>query len=134
MLVAATKGDQPVVTLGHQTYQAPPSPPAFPLWQRSNSLSTTLERIATFHAGIAKAAGVDGSVPSLGRHRKERYTFTRRTLLNLLSFVNATLKRDAEMADTESIIQQGLRLFYLNKVSDSADRRAIVNILKAANL
>lgn len=134
MLVAATQGNQPEVTIGQQIYQAPPSTPAFPHWQKLASLNTTLERVATFHAGIAKAAGVDGSAPTLGRHRKERYTFTRRTLLNLLAFVNSSLERNPQGAKDENLVQQGLRLFYLNKVSDPADRRAIVNILKAATL
>lgn len=134
MLVAATQGKQPEITIGQRTYQAPPSKPAYPLWQTLTSLNPTLERIATFHAGIAKAAGVDGSVPSLGRHRKERYTFTRRTLLNLLAFVNASLEQNPGAAKDDTLVQQGLRLFYLNKVSDPADRRAIVNILKAATL
>lgn len=134
MLVTATQGKQPEVTVGQQIYQAPASTPAFPHWQKLNSLNSTLERIATFHAGIAKAAGVDGSAPSLGRHRKERYTFTRRTLLNLLAFVNSSVERNLQTGKEENLVQQGLRLFYLNKVSDQADRRAIVNILKAANL
>ena len=134
MLVAATQGNQPEVTIGQQVYQSRPSTPAFPHWQKLPSLNTTLERVATFHAGISKAAGVDGSAPSLGRHRKERYTFTRRTLLNLLAFVNSSLERNPQSAKDQNLIQQGLRLFYLNKVSDQADRRAIVNILKAATI
>ena len=134
MLVTATQGIQPSVTLGKRTYQAPTRPAAFPHWQQIPSLDSTLHRIATFHAGIAKASGTDGSAPSLGRHRKERYTFTRRTLLNLLTFVDATLQKDPKAASDSSIIEQGLRLFYLNKVADAADRRAIVNILKASTL
>jgi MoxR-like ATPase len=134
MLVAATQGKQPEITIGQVTYQAPTSKPAYPHWQNLNSLNTTLERIATFHAGIAKSSGVDGSTPSLGRHRKERYTFTRRTLLNLLAFVNSSLEGKPESAKDDTLVQQGLRMFYLNKVSDPADRRAIVNILKAATL
>jgi hypothetical protein len=87
---------------------------------------------ALFHITVAKAASpANGSSPGLGRHRRERDTFTRRNLLATLQLFEAGL--DGSTAQPAAL-SAAIRQIYVNRYPDPADRKAIHSHARAAGL
>ncbi len=133
MLRLLAFGQQPVVRCRDEAYQADAVVPQMPELQSLPDANSVLKRLALFHTSVSKAAnGTDGS-PGLGRNRRERYTFTRRILLNALRHTSACLKQNPD-APALDVLRESLRVFYISRLSATADRRAVQNLLKVCNL
>lgn len=93
-------------------------------------LADTLARLARFHAS-AEAAATDAGASGLGAHRKERYVFSRRTLLSMTQWI-------AGRATDEGIETRALRLglarYYLERVANAEDRAVMMDLLAAVGL
>jgi hypothetical protein len=87
MLLCLVFGEHPRVLIVGRAYRAPQGTPVFPELQSIPKARGLLQRLAVFHHGIFRAAGGGGATPSIGRLNKERYSFSRRILLNLLRYV-----------------------------------------------
>jgi MoxR-like ATPase len=125
-------GEQPRVIIDGLAYRAPESAPVFGELQRIPQIGALLQRLAVFHHGIFRAAGGCGGTPSIGRLNRERYTFSRRVLLNLIEYVARKIQNGA--APSEVLIPEGVQTFYLGRVRGDADRKAVNNILRAGGL
>ena len=88
-----------------------------------------LDAIATFHGSVAAAAGGEGV--TLGRSRRERYVFTRRTLLAAMSLLARLVDRGT---DLETAAREAVELVYLQRVQPGPDRQAVRTALRTAGL
>ena len=89
--------------------------------------------LACFHVAMASAVGEGGHAPSMGRGRRERYVFTRRSL-EAFARLWASLRRRAPEACPRSQLASVLTTVYLNKLSPGADRKAAIGLAEVAGL
>ncbi len=125
-------GEHPRVVIAGRSYRAEPSLPVFAELQQIPEIGSLLNRLAVFHYGIFRAAGGGGSTPSIGRLKKERYSFSRRILLNLLSYIGSQIRAGSEPSSI--LIPEAIQVLYLARLRDEADRKAVRNILRAGGL
>lgn len=125
-------GQQPVVYCNGKAYQAACREPLFGLLQQLPEWETLARHLALFQISMVKASGTEGSPASLGRTRRERYSFTRRTLLSTLEFVHRQLAAGAE--PSRALVREAIELFYLKRLRDVADRNAVASMIRAADL
>jgi hypothetical protein len=92
-------------------------------------LDELLDTLAGFHAAIATAAAVDGA--ELGRSRRERYVFTRRTLLSMIALVDRLVARGSTF---EAALAPAIDAVYLQRVQPGPDRQAIRTALRSAGI
>ena len=72
-----------------------------------------------------------GDGVELGRSRRERYVFTRRTLLATMALCADLVARGA---DIEQAAREALELVYLQRVQPGPDRQAVRTALRTAGL
>jgi MoxR-like ATPase len=132
MLLFLVFGEHPRVLIGGRAYRAAQGTPVFSELQSLPKARPLLQRLAVFHHGIFRAAGGGGATPSIGRLNKERYSFSRRILLNLLRYVAERIRAGAPAEDV--LIPEAIQALYLARVRDDADRKAVNNILRAGGL
>lgn len=132
MLWHLATGEHPVVQCQGVNYQAAASEPVFPRLAELPRWETLTQQLALFQASVVKASGMDGSAPTLGRLRRERYSFTRRTLLSALERMDRHLAAGGK-ADM-GCVREALELFYVHRLRDMADRAALAALMRAADL
>lgn len=125
-------GEHPVIQCNGVCYQAESGPPLHESLQQFPDWPVLSRRLAMFHFAVVKAAGTDSSPATLGRARRERYTFTRRTLLNTLHLVNQQIRAGAE--PKRSLLRDAVEIFYIKRLRDNADRNALLSLMRAADL
>jgi MoxR-like ATPase len=125
-------GQHPVVYCKGVAYQAASTPPLLERLQSLPDWDTLARQLALFQSAVVKAAGSEGGPASLGRTRRERYTFTRRTLLNTLEFIHRQLGEGVPAE--RRLLRDAIELFYLKRLRDVADRNAMTALLRAADL
>jgi len=133
MLNALVFGEQPEVVFQGVLYYSPAIKPVHPELASIEGVREILARLALFHASLCQASGMCGAAPSLGRMRRERYVFTRRTLLTCLKLLGRARLENPE-APAGAQIRQAIEDAYLGRISDRADRNAVVALLRAAGL
>jgi MoxR-like ATPase len=132
MLLRLVFGEHPRVLFRKNAYKGESAAPVYPELQAIPEISSLLQRLAVFHHGIFKAAGGNGAPPSIGRLKKERYSFSRRILLNLLRYIAERIRATGEA--TADLITEAIQVLYLARIREEADRKAVVNILRAGGL
>ncbi|MFZ4595452.1 MAG: AAA family ATPase, partial [Verrucomicrobiaceae bacterium] len=125
-------GHHPVVHCRGKAYQAASTEPLFEHLQLLPDWETLARHLALFQISMVKASGTEGGPASLGRTRRERYSFTRRTLLSTLEFVHRQLV--AGMEPSRALLREAIEIFYIKRLSDVADRNAVAAMLRAADL
>jgi MoxR-like ATPase len=125
-------GEHPRVVIDGLAYRAPESAPVYPELQGIPQIHSLLQRLAVFHHGIFRAAGGCGGTPSIGRLNRERYSFSRRVLLNLMEYVARKIRSGS--VPSEVLIPEAVQTLYLARVRGEADRKAVNNILRAGGL
>lgn len=140
MLRRLVFGEQPEVATEGVVWRAPASAAVYPGLAEVPDMEGLLERLAIFHASVTAAAGGGGGPAALGRTRRERYVFTRRTLLTVMALMarHAIVTPDGRRVDLaiapERIVRDVLERLYLDRLQDGADREALVSALRAAGL
>lgn len=139
MLRRLVFGEHPIVRFQGRRFQcaATAPSPAFAGWLQIERarVETLLSQLALFHTSVARAAGSQGAA-GLARHQRERLTFTRRSLLSVMQQVSRTALESVPEteADIKRLLRQSLDLFYLNRLRDASDRKAVQSLLRAADL
>ena len=133
MLRCLVFGEQPEVVFRGKRYQAPHTKPVYPALASVPGIREVLPRLALFHASLCQAGGSGGAAPTLGRLRRERYTFTRRTLLTCLQVLQAELAQ-APGVPLVAHLREAVEVAYLGRVPAGADRNAAIALLRAAGL
>lgn len=106
------------------------------------NLSTFLARLAALHAGLCgMATASDGKAAALGSGRRERYVFSRRSLLAVLDglhrmkLVEPTTGEPLGFAEApESIAVDALERAYLDRIRGGEDRARVVALLRSLGL
>lgn len=132
MLRLLVYGVQPELAIQGARYAGAEQPAPLGELARFSALGSFLPALARFHAALEHASrreGADGQ--GLGRHRRERYVFTRRSLIGLLEYVS----RHAEgEGDLERVLRRGLLRYYIQRVATVEDRRLVTQLLDAAGI
>lgn len=132
MLLRLVFGEHPRVLVGGLGYKGETTSAVYPELQAIPEISSLLQRLAVFHHGIFNAAGGNGATPTIGRLKKERYSFSRRILLNLLRYVGEQIRATGEPSVAR--ITEGIQVLYLARIREEADRKAVTNLLRAGGL
>ena len=133
MLNSLVFGEQPEFVFQGVLYHSPATKPVHQELATIEGIRELLPRLALFHASLCQASGMGGAAPSLGRMRRERYVFTRRTLLTCLKLLGRARLEHPD-APSGAQIRQAIEDAYLGRISDRADRNAVVALLRAAGL
>jgi MoxR-like ATPase len=130
MLARLVHGVHPEFMLDGIEWRAADGEPIHPQLAVDGRIDGLLDAIASFHGAVAAAAGGDGGV-TLGRARRERYVFTRRTMLAAMSLMAGLVDRGI---DLEAAACEALELVYLQRVQPGPDRQAVRTALRTAGL
>jgi hypothetical protein len=109
----------------------PKTEPIYPTLSNFPDLDGTLKAISSFHARISGAAGENEAPASIGRVRRERYVFTRRTLLNTMRLIHAHAEGASRL---RGVAARVISEIYIHRMSDPADRSAAVALLRATGM
>lgn len=143
MLERAVFGRQPDVSIGGLRYQgsALADGPSSGLTSVPG-IQGFLVRLAALHAGLVQmSSATDGKVAALGASRRERYVFSRRSLLAVLDGLERARMVDP-VAGTELGMQESpeaiaidtLEQVYVNRVRGADDRKQVVTLLRSLGL
>jgi hypothetical protein len=130
LLTRLVHGVHPQFVLDGIEWRAADSTPVHPQLSTDGRIDGLLDAIASFHGAVAAAAGGDGGV-TLGRARRERYVFTRRTMLSAMSLMAGLVDRGI---DLEAAALEALELVYLQRVQPGPDRQAVRSALRTVGL
>jgi MoxR-like ATPase len=133
MLRCLLFGEQPEIVFRGVQYRTPPSKPVYPDLGAVPGIRELVPRLALFHASLGHAAGMGGAAPALGRLRRERYVFTRRTLITCLELLNSARAEQPQMP-FETQLRDAIEVAYLHRIRDGADRDAAMGLLRASSL
>ena len=123
-------GVHPAFVLDGVEWQAADGVPVHPQLASNPRIDVLLDAVASFHGAVSAASGSDGGV-ELGRTRRERYVFTRRTMLAAMSLAANLVDRGT---DVEVAIREALGMVYLQRVQPGPDRQAVRTALRTAGL
>ena len=133
MLNCLVFGEQPEFAFQGIRYYSPATQPVHPELATITGIRELLPRLAQFHAALCQASGMGGGGPALGRIRKERHVFTRRTLLTCLKLLGRARMENPE-APASGQLRQAIQDAYLGRIGDRGDRNAGVALLRASGL
>ena len=131
MLRCFVTGESPAFVWEGVRWVPPCAKPIYPLLSNFPDLDATLKAISSFHARISGAAGENEAPASIGRVRRERYVFTRRTLLNTMRLIHAHAEGASRLRGVAARI---ISEIYIQRMSDPADRSAAVALLRATGM
>jgi hypothetical protein len=130
MLDRLVYGTHPEFTLNGVRWQTPDSEPVYPRLGDEPGFDGLLDGMASFHAAVTTASG-QGQAAELGRARRERYVFTRRTLLAAMRLVASVVERGN---DGYRAVREALDLVYVQRVQPGPDREAVRSALRTVGL
>lgn len=129
LLARLVHGVQPEFVLDGVEWRAPDGQPVYPQLATRPGIDELLDAVASFHGAMVAAAGGDGV--TLGRTRRERYVFTRRTMLAAMSLAARIVDRGK---DIEAALCEALELVYLQRVQSGPDRQAVRTALRTSGI
>ena len=131
MLRCLVTGESPTFVWEGVRWVPPCSKAIYPSLTNFPDLESTLKAIASFHARISGAAGDNESPASIGRVRRERYVFTRRTLLNAMRIIN---ENSNGVSRLRGVAARVIAEIYIQRLADPADRAAVLALLRATGM
>jgi hypothetical protein len=111
-------------------WRAADEEPVYPHLAAAPGVDGLLDALASFHAGLAAASGGAGGA-ELGRVRRERYVFTRRTLLAAMALL---ADRVAGGTAVTRAVREALDMVYVQRVQPGPDRQAVRTALRTVGL
>lgn len=127
-------GVQPEVVLGSCRYQGPSVAPAYPELADVPDVSALLHALARFHVSLAQASVEGpGSVPTLGRSRRERYVFSRRVLSTCVQLWAAG-HRSHPGGDARRALALAVESIYIDRFAAGSERKAARGMAQVAGL
>jgi hypothetical protein len=131
MLRCLVTGESPAFVWEGVRWIPPRSEPIYPALADFPDLEMTLKSISSVHARISGAAGDNEAPASIGRVRRERYVFTRRTLLNAMRLIHENAKGASRLRGVTARVMAEI---YIQRLADPADRAAALALLRATGL
>lgn len=128
-------GQQPNVHIRGRLYSGAVNPtPLMPGLAKVHDMAPFLQSLARFHTSAERAVGQGvGGHARLGGRRKDRYVFTRRGLLSVLDYFNASLSTAAH-DDLNLTARAALLRYYIGRLSTGADQQVMIQLLDAVGL
>ena len=142
MLYFLVFGEQPIFDYKGTYYQAPSSPPLYPALQTFPQIKEYLRRLSTFHYQLTLATGQGGSA-TIGRTRRERYIFTRRSLLTCMRLWDAlwseyqshSSSNESQMQEhATALLEELLEQIYLDRIQHESDQTTLRTTMRSAGL
>lgn len=130
LLMRLVHGVQPAFVLGGVEWRAPDGAPVHPGLAAEPHIDDLLGSLAAFHAALATAAGGPAG-HDLGRGRRERYAFTRRTLLAAMALVAERVAAGHALA---AAAHDAIEIVYVQRVAPGPDRQAVRTTLRTVGL
>lgn len=130
MLTRLVHGVHPEFLFDGIFYRASDSEPIHRGLAAQPGIDRLLEATAAFHSAVATAAG-SGEAASLGKMRRERYVFTRRTLLAAMRLAETLVEGGLEV---QRAFQDALMQMYVERVQPGPDRQAVATSLRTMGL
>jgi hypothetical protein len=131
MLRCLVNGQSPAFVWEGVRWIPPVSKAVYPELENFPDLEATLRAISSFHARISGAAGDNEAPATIGRVKRERYVFTRRTLLNAMRLIAENARGASRL---RGVAARVIAEIYIHRLSDSADRAAALSLLRATGL
>jgi hypothetical protein len=131
MLRCLVRGEQPEFVFAGSLWRAPDTEAVYPRLATVGEIDTMLEQLASFHTAVSSATGSAGGAAEVGRQRRERYIFTRRTLLAAMKLFANAVERGAE---GRVALGEALECIYVERVQSGPDRGAVRAALRAVGL
>jgi MoxR-like ATPase len=130
LLFRLVHGVQPSFVLDGIEWMSPDTQPVFPGLDKEPGIDTLLERFAAFHAAVSIAAGGPGG-SDLGRARRERYVFSRRTMQTAMTLFAEKVSMGIGIA---AACREAIEIVYVSRVAPGPDRAALRSSLRAVGL
>ena len=130
-------GEQPKVTVRGVTYESPKADSLLPKLEKMVGLKMLAVKLAKFEEAIERLA----RTREIGRSKKEPYIFTRRGLLEFLSYLENVSFVDRRTGsetniktNPKQVIVRAIQYYYKDKISDPADLAKVEDQLEAVQL
>ena len=137
MMMLMVFGEQPRFVYHGTQYGGPALPPLFPVLATVGNVRGFLEKIAKVHATLEGMA----RERSIGRASRERLVFSRRTLIELLSYLDRVevVDRSSEQirrfADApKELVLRALGYFYVDRIAQEEDHKKVQDLFDAIGL
>jgi MoxR-like ATPase len=137
MLALMVSGEQPLFSLNGDTFGGGRVPPLFSVLSTVEGLRGLLPKLAKFHATVEGMA----RRREIGRDAQEPYSFSRRSLIELCSYLErmSFVDRSSGIARTvldnpKEIVLRALRYFYLDKIAQEDDLKKVNDQLDAIGI
>lgn len=137
MMELMAYGEQPKVFVRGKEYRALKVEPLFKTLETIPNMRGFLAKMAKFHVKIEDMS----KKREIGKSRKEPYTFTRRSLIEFLEYLETKSvvdrKTDRKLSVKEApkdIILRAIQYYYLDKVSNADDRKKVKDQLDAIGI
>jgi MoxR-like ATPase len=131
MLRCLVRGEQPEFVFGGTLWRAPDVEPVYPALGRVAGIEGLVDQLASFHTAVSAASGGGGGAAEVGRARRERYVFTRRTLLAAMKLFAGSVERGVE---GPAALREAVETIYVERVQPGPDRQAVRAALRAVGL
>lgn len=127
-------GEQPTLRIQGRSYSGGARVAVLPSLAGVEHIDEFLLALARFHAALESATRRDDQgTRGLGRHRRERYIFTRRSLLGLMEFLGRAVGLLSESNPTRAM-RAALMRYYIARLSSDDDRTTVLQLLDAAGI
>ena len=137
MLEFGVYGTQPEIISGGVKYRGEEAETLFPQCASIENFKGFLTKLARFHTAVEDLS----RRREIGKNRKERYIFTRRTLIEFLDFLeHKTIidrkngKRLSVTEIPEMVISRALQYYYLDKMAHQDDLKKMKDQLDAVGI
>ncbi len=137
MMQLMVYGVQPSVTVRGRNYVSEQTKSLFPLLMRVPGLNQFLFRLAKFQVGLEAKS----RTREIGKGRKEKYVFTRRGLLEFMSYLETksivdrnTHTKTTILQDPKLLIQRALQYYFLDKIVGADDLKVVRDHLDAIGI
>ena len=133
MLRLLVFGRQPEITHLGQSYAGVAVAAPYGALAKIEGMDRFLAALARFEVAIEASSGQDGGTARIGARRRERHIYTRRDLLSVLRCIAEAVEA-ARGQEPARAIRLALARYYVNRLSTSEDRKAVLRLLDAAGI
>jgi hypothetical protein len=131
MLEFLVTGSQPPVVMNGLRYRSRKQTPLYPGLSELHRDGKLIAGIARFHCLLESASRGEGGQARLGNGNREKYVFTRRSLLQVIEFIAESVRRGLPL---EAALLAALERYYIHKLRPGEDRQTGLQLFQASGL
>ncbi len=138
MMKLMVYGEQPEVEIGGKKYAGEKGDPLFNKSAEVPNFRSFISKVAKFQSSLEKLA----RERVIGKGRKEKYVFTRRGLIELLTYLETkTIVTDRQtgqkkdmLSDPKEVALRAIKHCFLDKISNGEDSKKVITQLKTIGI